>query len=60
MATKPLAANSSPGLKKVLYVRDDHKGVDENSIRTSTWRDLIRRHRMLSRNPFSRFSMQDT
>ena len=59
MATKPLAASSSPGLKKYLML-GTIIGSREDLIRTSTWRDLIRRHRMPSRNPFSRFSMQDT
>ena len=61
MATKPLAASSSPGLDGVFMLGTiDHGALDEKLIRTSTWRDLIRRHRTLSRNPLCGFNTQDT
>lgn len=56
MATKPLAASSSPGLTGyVSYNPTACIRLD----RTSIWQDLIARHRMPNRNPLRRFKIRD-
>lgn len=56
MATKPLAASSSPGLRG--YVSYNPTACIRLG-RTSIWQDLIARHRMPNRNPFRRFKIRD-
>ena len=56
MATKPLAANSSPGLTRcVSYNHTACIRLD----RTSIWQDLIGRHHMPNRNPLRRFKIRE-
>lgn len=56
MATKPLAANSSPGLTGYVSYNPE-AGIRLG--RTSIWQDLIARHHMPNRNPLRRFKIRD-
>ena len=56
IATKPLAASSSPGLMR--YVRQEFikRGTSDG---TSIWQEPIPRHRIPSRNPSWRVGRRD-